>query len=67
MDNPLNDTENWMGSPYEPLIGFSWKRSSTRETQGIIFWSDVFLHTKESGEKLAIILVDTQGLYDTEV
>ena len=27
-------------------------------------WSDVFLHDTEKGEKLAIILMDTQGLFD---
>lgn len=67
MNNPLNDTLNWMGSPTEPLTGFSWKKSSKRDTKGIIVWSDVFLHTTDKGEEIAIVLVDTQGLYDTEV
>jgi atlastin len=36
----------------------------TRHTTGIVFWSDVFLHTTEDGEELAIIVIDTQGLFD---
>ena len=27
-------------------------------------WSDVFLHDTEDGEKLAIVLMDTQGIFD---
>lgn len=63
MGNPLNDND-WMGSSDSPLTGFSWKKGSQRETSGIVIWSDVFLHTSVVGEKLAIILTDTQGLFD---
>jgi atlastin len=67
MANPLINKGDWMGFEDEPLTGFSWKSGSKRETTGIIFWSDVFLHTSErTGEKLAIFLVDTQGLFDSE-
>lgn len=32
---------------------------------GITFWNDIFLHTDEiSGEELAIVVMDTQGLFD---
>jgi atlastin len=53
-----------MGDSKEPLKGFSWRSGSKRDTVGILMWSDIFLHTSESGEKLAIILMDTQGLFD---
>jgi atlastin len=56
-----------MGSPDEPLTVFSWKPGVTRDTSGIVFWSDVFLQTTESGEKMAIFLVDSQGLFDTQM
>lgn len=58
------EAENWLGSPDEPLKGFSWKSSTKRETTGIIFWSDIFLYDAPNGEKIAIYLVDTQGLFD---
>lgn len=53
-----------MGDPDAPLIGFSWRYGASRDTTGIVFWSDVFLHTDANGRKLAIFLVDTQGLFD---
>ena len=32
-----------------------------------LVWNDVFLHTDEvTGEKIAIIIIDTQGLFDNE-
>lgn len=56
-----------MGSPDEPLTGFPWSSGSTRDTSGILFWNDVFFHTDEvTGDKIAIIIIDTQGLFDNE-
>lgn len=66
-NNSLSDAQNWMGAADRPLTGFSWKKGSAKETSGILIWSDVFLHKTKFGEKLAIILTDTQGLFDTEV
>lgn len=54
-----------MGEKDEPLRGFSWRPGATRDTTGIIIWSDVFLHKHEmTGEEIAIIVMDTQGLFD---
>ncbi|KAL7013845.1 hypothetical protein ACKWTF_015614 [Chironomus riparius] len=59
--------DNWIGKPDEPLKGFSWRAGTKRETIGINIWSDVFLHTMDrTGEKVAIFVMDTQGLFDTE-
>lgn len=56
-----------MGEEDEPLKGFSWRSGASRDTSGIVMWSDVFLHTVENtGEKLAIVVMDTQGLFDNE-
>lgn len=56
-----------MGNGTEPLKGFSWCIGAKRNTVGIIMWSDVFLHTIEkTGEKIAIFVMDTQGLFDNE-
>lgn len=63
---PLRSKENWIGSPDEPLKGFSWRSGSKRDTTGLVIWSDVFLHTQKDGEKIAIVLIDTQGLFDRE-
>jgi atlastin len=67
LENQLENSKNWMGGVDEPLRGFSWKSGSKRDTTGIILWSDVFLHTKETnGEKFAIVVMDTQGLFDNQ-
>jgi Guanylate-binding protein, N-terminal domain len=65
MNNPLDKKREWIGRPDEPLTGFSWKSGSQRHTTGVVIWSDVFLHDTED-EKMAIILMDTQGLFDTK-
>lgn len=67
--NPLDHKENWIGLPNEPLRGFSWKSGPHRHTSGIVIWSDVFLYdapinNTSKVEKIAIILMDTQGLFD---
>lgn len=53
-----------MGEPEEILLGFSWRGGVERDTNGVIMWSDIFLHETKNGKKLAIILLDTQGLFD---
>lgn len=63
-DEAANKTFDWLGSPDEPLKGFPWKSSTKRETTGILFWSDVFLYDAPNGGKIAIYLMDTQGLFD---
>lgn len=52
-----------MGSSDQPLTGFLWNQKFVGGTDGILIWSDVFLHTTSDNEKLAIIFVDTEGLF----
>lgn len=56
----------WLGSEDEPLQGFSWRGGSERDTTGILMWSEIFKATLDDGEKVAIILLDTQGAFDSE-
>ncbi|KAL7015610.1 hypothetical protein ACKWTF_016545 [Chironomus riparius] len=66
-NNPVESSDNWPGLEDEPLTGFSWRSGTTRDTTGIVMWNDIFLHTiEESGEELAIAVIDTQGLFDNE-
>lgn len=55
--------QNWLGGKEDTLEGFTWKHGHTPDTKGVLFWSDVFL-TEVNGEKLAIIIMDTQGLFE---
>lgn len=48
------------------MSGFSWRGGSERDTTGILMWSDIFLHDYAHGEKVAIILLDTQGTFDSQ-
>ncbi|XP_025833739.1 atlastin [Agrilus planipennis] len=60
------NSSEWLGSPNVPLTGFSWRGGSERETTGILMWSEVFLTELYTGEKVAVILLDTQGAFDSE-
>lgn len=46
--------------------GFFWRGGSKPETAGILLWPEVFTHDNRNGEKIAIILMDTQGSFDNE-
>lgn len=47
--------------------GFVWQGGQERQTTGIWMWSEPFIH-KVSGcpENIAIVLMDTQGMFDNE-
>jgi len=57
--------DGWLGKDEDPLTGFSWRGGSDRVTTGIYMWSDIFLHDYPNGRKVAIILLDTQGTFDS--
>uniref|UniRef100_A0A7N9IEL4 Atlastin GTPase 3 n=1 Tax=Macaca fascicularis TaxID=9541 RepID=A0A7N9IEL4_MACFA len=57
---------NWLGDPEEPLTGFSWRGGSDPETTGIQIWSEVFTVEKPGGKKVAVVLMDTQGAFDSQ-
>uniref|UniRef100_A0A674MMK7 Atlastin GTPase 1 n=1 Tax=Takifugu rubripes TaxID=31033 RepID=A0A674MMK7_TAKRU len=59
-------SEDWLGDNEEPLTGFSWRGGSERETTGIQIWSEVFLVDKPDGRKVAVLLMDTQGTFDSQ-
>jgi atlastin len=54
---------SWL-DPEKPLNGFQWNSGIEKVTQGILFWPDVFLYDCPKEGKLAILLMDTQGLFD---
>ncbi|KAK9739645.1 Guanylate-binding protein, C-terminal domain [Popillia japonica] len=57
---------DWLGPQDVPLAGFSWRGGSERDTTGILMWSEIYLSELSTGEKVAIILLDTQGAFDSE-
>lgn len=60
------EDEDWMGMDDTELAGFSWRGGSERDTTGILMWSEVFVRETPSGEKVAIVLLDTQGAFDSQ-
>ncbi|KAM3606536.1 uncharacterized protein V6R79_018188 [Siganus canaliculatus] len=59
-------SEPWIGGDDEPLTGFTWRGGCERETTGIQIWSEVFVVEKPDGSKVAVLLVDTQGAFDSQ-
>lgn len=60
------DISDWIGenTPIE-FSGFSSRGGRKPDTLGILMWSDIFTYDRENGEKIAIILMDTQGTFDS--
>uniref|UniRef100_A0A673CMQ5 Atlastin-2-like n=1 Tax=Sphaeramia orbicularis TaxID=375764 RepID=A0A673CMQ5_9TELE len=59
-------SDSWIGGDDEPLTGFTWRGGCERETTGIQIWSEVFVVEKPDGSKVAVLLVDTQGAFDSQ-
>ena len=57
----------WLGDESSPLKGFPWRGGAERETTGIWMWSEPF-HVKipSTGEDVVILLMDTQGVFDSQ-
>ncbi|XP_041866590.1 atlastin-2 isoform X2 [Melanotaenia boesemani] len=61
-----SQNNSWMGGDSDPLTGFKWRGGCERETTGIQVWSEVFVVNKPDGSKVAVLLVDTQGAFDSQ-
>lgn len=63
--NQLN--KEWLGGEDELLEGFDWRGGGESNTKGIHLWPEPIIVTiEQTGEKVAILLMDTQGTFDTE-
>lgn len=56
---------DWLGDPNSELKGFSWRGGSKPETTGILVWSDPIVIRRKNGEEVAVLLMDTQGAFDS--
>ncbi|XP_077352402.1 atlastin-2-like isoform X2 [Festucalex cinctus] len=61
-----NQNKQWIGGDDDPLTGFTWRGGCERETTGLQVWSDVFVVDKPDGSQVAVLLVDTQGAFDSQ-
>ncbi|XP_007521056.1 atlastin-2 isoform X1 [Erinaceus europaeus] len=60
------DSQSWIGGNNEPLTGFTWRGGCERETTGIQVWNEVFVIDRPDGTKVAVLLMDTQGAFDSQ-
>lgn len=64
-----NEDKNWFDE-IDSLgnNGFHWRGGAERNTTGIWMWSKPFIlpRNARTGEKVALLLVDTQGMFDHE-
>lgn len=56
----------WLTDTDCPLQGFSWRGGSKRDTTGILMWSEPFVVKCSDGKEVAVLLMDTQGTFDSE-
>lgn len=63
-----HNVSDWLGENENrsELIGFKSRGGRKPETTGIWMWSDIFTYDYENGEKVAIVLFDTQGIFDSK-
>ncbi|XP_055308576.1 atlastin-like, partial [Sitodiplosis mosellana] len=63
-----HDVTDWLDETGNNSIsnGFKFKGDRQRQTDGISIWSDIFTHGFPNGDKVAIILMDTQGIFDDQ-
>jgi len=46
--------------------GFRWREGSSVETKGVHIWPEAFLMEDNTGRRVAVFLMDTQGAFDNE-
>jgi atlastin len=58
--------DDWIGrsKPEQSLQGFHWKNGDDAETLGIWMWSKPYICKNSTGKEIAILLLDTQGVFD---
>jgi len=46
--------------------GLAWRCGQEKPTTGMWLWSEPFVRSTASGEKVAVLLMDTQGMFDSD-
>jgi hypothetical protein len=58
------EVTDWLTSE-QTLDGFSWRGGSERDTTGILIWSEPFIIKDRKGDDVVVLLMDTQGAFDS--
>jgi atlastin len=54
-------------APPQRRAGFKWRAGNERQTTGMWLWSEPFVRARADGSRVAVLLMDTQGLFDSKV
>ena len=68
-DNSNDDGKKWferVQTLNQHEGSFDWRGGKERNTTGMWMWSDPYFLERSSGDEVAILLVDTQGMFDHE-
>jgi len=63
LQNP-DEFDNWLNDSNSILNGFISRFGKNLETVGIWMWSEPFVLKDAQGNKVVILLMDTQGIFD---
>lgn len=55
---------DWMEGAIALSEGFDWSGGHQRHTTGIWLWSEPFMVSRKHGGEVAVLLMDTQGMFD---
>lgn len=58
--------EDWLWDRHVAVEGFSWRSGSERDTTGIWLWNEPFLVKRSQGDEVAVLLMDTHGMSDSD-
>lgn len=58
--------QDWLSDRGATVEGFSWEGGTERHTTGIWLWSELFTVERNQGDKVAVLLMDTHGMFDTD-
>ena len=61
-----NEDAKWLDEEKAPLTGFHWRGGADRDTNGVMMWSKAFIRVLGNGERVAVVLLDTQGAFDSQ-
>lgn len=61
-----DSSSNWLLDDNELVSGFSVASGKSKCTKGIWMWSEIFCSDLPDGRKIAIILLDTQSIFDRD-
>ncbi|CAG2107214.1 unnamed protein product [Medioppia subpectinata] len=66
LQSSCGTTDDWLGSTDTSMKGFAWRGGAKLVTTGILMWSEPFVIKLDDGQEVAIVLMDTQGAFDSE-